>query len=134
MTEASAPHAARIGRLLRRPEFLAVAGARRKWVAPGLILQARRHDARQHPPADGPPVRLGFTASKKVGNAVARNRARRRLRAAARAVLTPHAAPGHDFVLIARTETLTRPYADLLADLAAGLRRLGAWQDGAPPP
>lgn len=124
----------RIGRLLRRPEFLAVAGARRKWAAPGLILQARRHDDRQHPPEGGPPVRLGLTASKKVGNAVARNRARRRLRAAAREVLTTHAAPGHDFVLIARTETLRRRYADLLADLGAGLRRLGAWRDEPPAP
>ncbi len=75
---------AMIGRLLRRAEFLAVAGARRKWVGPGLILQARPHDERQHPPHGGPSLRLGLTASKKVGNAVARNRARRRLRAAAR--------------------------------------------------
>ncbi|MEI8393595.1 MAG: ribonuclease P protein component [Rhodospirillaceae bacterium] len=119
-----------VGRLLRRPEFLAVAGARRKWVAPGLILQLRRHDARQHPPDGGAPIRLGLTASKKVGNAVARNRARRRLRAAARELLPGHAVPGVDLVLIARTETLTRAWTDLKADLAAGLRRLGAWRDG----
>lgn len=122
-----------IGRLKRRPEFLAVAGVRRKWVAPGVILQARRHDDRQHPPAPGPAVRFGLTASKKVGNAVARNRARRRLRAAAMELLTAHGAPGYDLVLIARTETLVRGWADLKADLATGLKRLGAWRDGADP-
>ena len=119
-----------IGRLKRRPEFLAVAGVRRKWVAPGLILQARRHDDRQHQPASGPAVRFGLTASKKVGNAVARNRARRRLRAAAMELLGAHGAPGFDLVLIARGETLVRGWADLKADLATGMKRLGAWCDG----
>jgi len=122
-----------IGRLKRRPEFLAVAGVRRKWVAPGVILQARRHDDRQHPPAPGPAVRFGLTASKKVGNAVARNRARRRLRAAAMELLSAHGAPGYDLVLIARTETLVRGWGDLKADLTTGLKRLGAWRDGADP-
>src|SRR5205085_871500 len=99
-------------------------GARRKAVAPGLILQAM-----QRPPAAPPeaaaaeatgsarggdpsqqPARIGFTASRKVGNAVLRNRARRRLRAVAAEVLPLHAAPGHDYVLIARGETVVRPY------------------------
>ena len=125
-----------LGRLLRRPEFLAVAGARRKWVAPGLILQARRHDDRQRPAAGEPSIRVGFTASKKVGNAVARNRARRRLRAAVREVLPDSALGGYDFVVIARGGTLTRGYTDLLGDLRAGLKRLGALrpQPDAPPP
>ncbi len=122
--------ATRIGRLKCRPEFLAVAGTRRKWVAPGLILQVRRHDHRQAPSAPGPTVRFGLTASKKVGNAVARNRARRRLRDAATDVLLTHAIPGHDFVVIARVETVSRRFADLKADLALGLRRLGVWHDG----
>ncbi|MEI7608231.1 MAG: ribonuclease P protein component [Rhodospirillaceae bacterium] len=132
MTDNPPAHTERsgIGRLKRRPEFLAVAGVRRKWVAPGLILQARRHDDRQHPPASGPAVRFGLTASKKVGNAVTRNRARRRLRAAATELLSAHGAPGFDLVLIARSETLVRGWADLKADLATGMKRLGAWQDG----
>ena len=96
-------------RLTRRAEFLTVAAGRRKSVAPGLILQ-------------------GFPASRKVGNAVARNRARRRLRAAAAAVLPAHAARGHDYVVIARAGTLTRPYEALLEDLAAGLKRLGVYR------
>jgi ribonuclease P protein component len=115
-----------LGRLKRRPEFLAVAGARRKWAAPGLILQARPHDDRQHPDAGEPSIRVGLTASKKVGNAVERNRARRRLRAAAAEVIAAEARPGHDFVLIARGETLRRDFQDLKRDIAKALDRLGA--------
>lgn len=117
-----------IGRLLKRPEFLAVAGTRRKWAAPGLIVQIRAHDDRQRPAAGDVLVRVGYTASKKVGGSVQRNRARRRLRAAVREVLAPHAAPGYDFVIIARAETVNRPYAALLADLTLALRKLGAWR------
>ncbi|NUB14901.1 ribonuclease P protein component [Azospirillum brasilense] len=119
----------RVGRLKRRPEFLAVAGTRRKHVAPGLILQVRRHDERQRPAPGEPPIRLGLTASRKVGNAVVRNRARRRLREAARQVLTAHAAPGHDFVLVARAATAERPWTELVGDLIAALKRLGLWRD-----
>ena len=119
----------RVGRLKRRPEFLAVAGTRRKHVAPGLILQVRRHDERQRPAPGEPPIRLGLAASRKVGNAVVRNRARRRLREAARQILTAHAAPGHDFVLVARAATAERPWTELVGDLIAALKRLGLWRD-----
>jgi ribonuclease P protein component len=112
-------------RLTRRAEFLRVAAARRKYVAPGLILQAAAGPVCS--PAE-PIWRVGFTASRKVGNAVARNRARRRLRAAAAQVLPAHAASGHDYVVIARQETLKRPFGDLLGDLAQGLKRLGVYR------
>ncbi|AWK86346.1 ribonuclease P protein component [Azospirillum thermophilum] len=118
-----------VGRLKRRPEFLAVAGTRRKHVAPGLILQVRRHDERQRPAPGEPLIRLGLTASRKVGNAVVRNRSRRRLREAARLLLPSHAAPGHDLVLVARAGTAERPWAELLGDLRAALKRLGLWRD-----
>ena len=113
-----------LGRLLARRDFLRVADARRKFVAPGLILQVAAGDPGMR--------RVGFTASKKVGGAVVRNRARRRLRAAVKAVMGPHARDGFDYVLIARGTTPDRPYALLLADLEAGLRRLAAWEDGVP--
>jgi ribonuclease P protein component len=116
-----------IGRLKKRREFLAVAASRRKHVSPGMILQSLTRPAE----AAAAPSRVGFTASKKVGNAVMRNRAKRRLRELARELIPAHAAQGYDFVLIARAETPQRPYADLRRDLAAGLRRLGAWRQGA---
>jgi len=114
-----------VQRLTRRSDFLKVASGRRKSVAPGLILQALSQTS--GPQAEGV-VRVGFTASRKVGNAVARNRARRRLRAAAAQVLPAHAAMGHDYVVIARLETLERPFDELLGDLTAGLKRLGVYR------
>jgi ribonuclease P protein component len=122
------PSLIRLGRLKKRAEFLAVAATRRKWVAPGVIVQARRWDDVEagSETTAGCDIRVGFTASRKVGNSVARNRARRRLRAAAVEALGRRAAPGHDLVLIARGETLRRPFADLVADLDRALQKLGA--------
>jgi ribonuclease P protein component len=111
-----------LARLKKRAEFLHVAAKGRKWTTPGLILQALPQDA-----AAG--ARVGFTASRRVGIAVARNRARRRLREAARRALWPHARPG-DYVVIARTATLVRDFAELVGDLETALRRLGAWRGG----
>jgi ribonuclease P protein component len=101
--------------LRRRADFVAAARARRHGRA-GLTLQARPRDD-----ADDA-IRVGFTCSRKVGNAVARNRARRRLRAAARTVLPGHGRPGWDYVLIGRPEaTAARPFPLLCDDLAAAL-------------
>lgn len=119
---------AAVERLKRRRDFLRVSDVRRKWVAPGLILQAmRRVDAGA---AESGRMRVGFTASRRVGNAVARNRARRRLRAVVHELLERHAAPGHDYVIIARSGTLTRPYGGLLEDLTGALQRLGLYRVG----
>lgn len=84
---------------------------------PGVVVQALAVPGQNS-------LRLGFTCSRKVGNAVARNRARRRLREAARAVLPPSLA-GWDLVLIGRPATVERPFAALREDLAQAIRRLG---------
>ncbi len=70
-------------------------------------------------------VRIGFTVSRKVGNAVRRNRARRRLRAVVAEVIPEHGRVGCDYVLIGRAGTLDRRYADLVADLRTALARIG---------
>lgn len=110
----------RLTRLKTRGDFLRVAGTRVRAVRPGLILQAA---PRQGEIGDGAP-RVGYTASRRVGNAVVRNRAKRRLRAAAASLLASHGKSDTDYVLIARGETGSRPFAELLADLAAALRQL----------
>jgi ribonuclease P protein component len=108
--------------LTRRADFLAAARGRRQ-TRPGLMLQARRRGPGEAPDA----IRVGFTCSRKVGNAVARNRAKRRLRAAARAVLAEHGRPGWDYVLIGRPEaTAARPFAALCDDLRSALGAAGA--------
>jgi ribonuclease P protein component len=81
--------------------------------------------ARKRTPDEATGIRVGFTCSKKVGNAVARNRAKRRLREAARAVLPVNGHDGWDYVLIGRAETTAaRPYEALLDDLRYALRKV----------
>lgn len=110
-----------LGRLLRRAEFLTAASKGRKWVAPGFIVQFLPREGDPSPF----PVRYGLTASRKVGGAVVRNRARRRLRALAEAVLPQAGLPPCDIVLIARhTATVSRSFADLRADLLWSIDRL----------
>ncbi len=112
-------------RLKTRRQFLHVAGAGRKWVAPGLILQVCPHEG-----DEAVDVRVGFTVSRKVGGAVVRNRARRRLRQAAERVMPDQAAGARDYVLIGRRTTIGRPFEDLVADLETALARLGALRYG----
>ncbi len=105
--------------LTKRADFLRAARARRQGTR-AMMVQGRRRAAGE---SDG--IRVGFTCSKKVGNAVARNRAKRRLRAAARLVLPAHARAGWDYVLIGRAEvTATCPFDALLDDLRYALRKL----------
>jgi len=100
--------------LTKRADFLRAARARRV-ATPGFILQIRDRGE------DGPP-RVGFTCSKKVGNAVARNRAKRRLREIARLEMPGAAAMGHDYVLIGRAgATATRDFARMRDDLRKAL-------------
>ncbi len=102
-----------LDRLKQRSEFLRAArGVRR--VTPGLTLEIC-----ENPGSSA--IRVGFTASRKVGGAVVRNRAKRRLRAVAAEILTGAGRPGTDYVLVARRDTATRPFESLKADLAQAL-------------
>ncbi|WP_431284418.1 ribonuclease P protein component [Humitalea sp. 24SJ18S-53] len=104
-------------RLKRRREFLRVASRGRRTSRDGLVLQALAQP--------GAALRLGFTVTKKVGNAVVRNRAKRRLREAARALLGQDPPQGWDLVLIGRDATPERPFTALLGDLRSALGTLG---------
>lgn len=107
--------------LSRRTDFLRTAQALRQGT-PGFLLQTRaRRDGK---PGDAD-IRVGFTCSRKLGNAVARNRAKRRLREIARAVLPLHGRPGWDYVLVGRPEaTASRAFEAMKADLVRALDRI----------
>ncbi|SIS70788.1 ribonuclease P protein component [Phaeovulum vinaykumarii] len=117
----------RVETLRQRADFLRAARALKQG-ADSFLLQARRRAPGEiSDTADSAPalIRVGFTCSKKVGNAVARNRAKRRLRAAVREVLPGLGKPGWDYVLVGRPEaTIARDFAELKADLARALGRI----------
>ncbi|WP_108503190.1 ribonuclease P protein component [Paracoccus indicus] len=101
----------------KRADFLAAAKARRQ-AMPGFLLQARRRD-------DDGPARIGFTCSKKVGNAVARNRAKRRLREIARLTMPQTAQSGWDYVLVGRPgATASLDFTQLCEDFARAMRKV----------
>lgn len=106
-------------RLRKRADFLRVAKYGRKTAVHGLVLQALPH-------ADQAPVRIGFTVTKKVGNAVVRNRTRRRLKEAVRLLLRDTPVHGLDLVVIGRDSTRARPFAALMDDVRRALQKVGA--------
>jgi ribonuclease P protein component len=109
-------------RLKQRADFLAAA-AGIKVSASAFVLQARKR-------MDDGPARLGFTVSKKVGNAVERNRVRRRLREIARLSDAKRMRSGHDYVLIGRRAALQLPFARIAQDFEGALRRVHAGRNG----
>jgi ribonuclease P protein component len=106
------------GRLTRRAEFLRAAAKGRKAPMLGLVLQALPRD-------DAGPARLGFTVTRKIGNAVIRNRTRRRLKEAARLVLAEQPVTGVDLVLIGRAGTASRDFSTLQSDIRRALAKAG---------
>lgn len=113
-------------RIKVRRDFVKANREGRKAALPGVVLQVRPHKQGENP-GDQPLIRVGYTVTKKVGNAVVRNRARRRLRAVSEDVLAVHARPGFDYILIGRHRTLDRPYQALLKDLCQALKRLDVY-------
>lgn len=113
-------------RLVKRKDFVAAAGGLRANHGP-FLFQARDR-------ADAQPARIGLTVTKKHGNAVERNRIRRRLRAAVRDALPPIARPGFDYVIVARRAVLTAPFADILNDIERGIARLHSGNRRRPTP
>ncbi|MBE1294600.1 MAG: ribonuclease P protein component [Shimia sp.] len=110
--------------LKKRSEFLAAARARKQGTK-AMMIQARKR--RDDEDIDPSVIRVGFTCSKKVGNAVARNRAKRRMREVARAILPSNGHAGWDYVLIGRKdETDSRDFKTLQGDLKWALRKLHA--------
>lgn len=97
-----------------RRDFLAMAGGR-KFVTGNFILQVRRRPT-DHPFAGEAP-RVGFTVTKKMGNAARRNRIKRRLREAARLAGLPKAQPGHDYVVIGRAGALACDFSELARNM-----------------
>lgn len=111
-----------LGRITARPDYLAVAATGRKWITPSFILQAA-------PDENDIPARIGFTVSKKVGNAVKRSRARRRLKEAARAAFPASAPSGWGFVLIGRPCAVDYPFEKMQSDMRWALAKLASNAD-----
>lgn len=113
--------------LERRADFLRIGGSGLKRVTPAFILQAakRSEDERLLP------IHVGFTASRRVGNAVARNRAKRRLRALTDRLIA-EADPSLDYVLIGRTETLTHDFAKMESDLRHAFTKIAVPREKGP--
>jgi len=108
------------GRLKRRAEFQRVARGRRK-ASDAFTLQSARREGGDEAPAG---ARFGITVTRKVGNAVVRNRIRRRLREALRAARPLETGADRDYVLVARREALARSFAALVEDLRGAFRAI----------
>ena len=126
-SETSHSSASKIERLTRRAQFLAVAQGRAA-ARGAVVVQAL-------PQTDEPAlIRVGFTATKRIGGSVVRNRAKRRMREAARALLPLHGQGGCDYVFVARAGAPTRPWERLLDDVKSALISLAAGGDDPRPP
>ncbi len=109
----------KISVLAKRKDFLRVAAVNKKWVSDSMIVQVAKREEQ-----DTPGIGVGYTASKRVGNAVQRSRAKRRLREVVRQILWDKGEQGHDYVVIARTAILEMSFDQLIRDFSWCLKRL----------
>ena len=114
-----------VGRLKKRSEFINVTANGKKWVTRGFILVANAQREKSTPDLEYLP-RVEFTATKKIGNSVVRNKAKRILRAISQEVLTSSNTPAWDYVIIARKTLTTSNYEDLKKDFRWAIKKLEA--------
>ncbi len=114
-----------VGRLKKRSEFIYVTANGKKWVTHGFILVASAQREKSKPDLECLP-RVGFTATKKIGNSVVRNKAKRILRALSQEVLTSSNTPAWDYVIIARKALTTSNYENLKKDFRWAIKKLEA--------
>jgi ribonuclease P protein component len=107
----------KITTIRKRADFLLAASSGFKFVKPSVIVQSRKRE-------DTDEMRIGFTATKKLGNAVIRNRAKRRMRAAAAKLVPEFGLPGCDYVFIGREKVYMGKFSELLCDMRHSLKRL----------
>lgn len=113
--------------LRKRADFIRLQTHGKRWVTPAFVVQTLPQNT---PISDTPTPCVGLTATRKLGSAVIRNRAKRRLRAVLDEVMNEAALQNngaHDIVLIARSDVLTRDFKDLSRDLRWSLRKLGVF-------
>jgi len=114
-----------LSRLKRREDFLA-AGKCKRIATTTMVVQFRDRSAETPSYCSENPhsIRVGFTVTRKTGNSVVRNRIKRRMREASRAVIAVHGKPDGDYVLIGRTACAEKPYHELIRDLSYAMRKL----------
>lgn len=117
-----------IGRLKKRREYLAVAATEKRFVTPSMVLQYRVN------PDEQAPALVGFTVTKKMGNAVARNRIRRRLKEVARLVMPEMARAGHEYVVVGRQNAKELPFPALIKEFKFALGRVNNGVSATPRP
>jgi ribonuclease P protein component len=126
----SPPHG-RIPTLKRRGEFLRIRGGGR-WSSPAFVLEGKPREASPGESIENGP-RFGFTITKQMGNAVERNRMRRRLKAAISVLKAEHARTDYDYVVVARRPVLDNAFPSLVADLTKAFARVHAAPKGHQP-
>lgn len=113
----------KLARIKNRKDYLAVAATGRRWVTPAFVLQTKEATDKESAP------KVGFTVTKKVGNAVIRNRVRRRMKEAAREIFPLKANTGWKYVLIGRHACVDMAYERIKSDLIWALKKLEAEAD-----